>query len=151
MRNTTELIERIVKLLDENFLVFVKRDNGKLVAVPEFEDYSDFMDFDDDNYELLYDEIETNPDAYFQIKKLTSRELYNTMMDFALDQERVDSVVMVKALRTNHPFEEFKKVTSKMGSVMFNGWTNYYRDQLKRIIRTRLCREHIHFQSEKCN
>jgi len=150
MKNTSELIDRSIKLLDGNFLVFIQRASGKIVAIPEFDDYMDFMETEDDNYELLYSEVESNPSAYFQIKKLTSRELYNTMMDFSLEQERIDSLRMVKALRSKDPIKNFIKTVSNMGSIIYNSWTIYYNEQLRRIIRNRLYREHIHLHLEKC-
>lgn len=151
MRNTSELIDRIISLLDENFFVYVQRETCKIIAIPEFEDPMDFMDFSDDNYELLYSEVESNPDDYCQIQKLNSRELYNTMMDFALEQERADSIQLVKALRTKNPIVEFKKTTSIMGSTIYNGWVTFYKDQFCRIIRNRLYKEHIRLQTEKYN
>ncbi len=144
MKNTSELIDRTIKLLEDNFLVFIQRANGKVVAIPEFDGYMDFMETGDDDYELLYNEIENNPDAYFQIKQLNSRELYNTMMDFALEQERVDSIEMVKALRSKDPINKFKQTVIKMGSITYNSWSIFYDEQLRRIIRNRLCRERIH-------
>ncbi len=144
MKNTSELIDRTIKLLEDNFLVFIQRANGKIVAIPEFDGYMDFMETGDDDYELLYNEIENNPDAYFQIKQLNSRELYNTMMDFALEQERVDSIEMVKALRSKDPINKFKQTVIKMGSITYNSWSIFYDEQLRRIIRNRLCRERIH-------
>jgi len=150
MRNTSELIDRIIKLLDSNFLVFIQRNSSNVIAIPEFDDYMDFMDLGDVDYELQYNAIESNPNDYFQIKKLNSRELYNTMMDFALEQERTESIEMVKALRSKKPIEQFIRTVSKMGSTAFNSWNIYYHDQLIRIIRNRLCKEHLHLHLKKC-
>ena len=144
MRNTSELIEQVIKLLDDNFLVYIQRADSKLVAIPEFDDYMDFMDVSDENYELLYNDIESNPADYFQIKKLTSRELYNTMMDFSLEQERSESIEMVKALRSKDPIKQFNLTVSKISSTALGSWNIYYNEQLKRIIRNRLCKERIH-------
>jgi len=144
MRNTSELIEQVIKLLDDNFLVYIQRADSKLVAIPEFDDYMDFMDVSDENYEMLYNDIESNPADYFQIKKLTSRELYNTMMDFSLEQERSESIEMVKALRSKDPIKQFNLTVSKISSTALGSWNIYYNEQLKRIIRNRLCKERIH-------
>lgn len=151
MKNTSELIERIVKLMNDNLVVYIQRQSKKVIAIPEVDDLMNFMDSDDDNYELLYSEIEANSDHYFKIEPLTSRELYNVMMDFSIEQERCDSVPLVKALRTNRPMEAFKKELYKLGNEISLAWQFYYSDRLKRILRTRLCKEHIHFISEQCN
>ncbi|WP_289055591.1 UPF0158 family protein [Carboxylicivirga marina] len=151
MKNTSELIERIIKLQNDKLDVYIQRKNSKVIAIPEMEGYMDFMDFENDDYELLYNEIEANPKNFFKVEPLTSREIYNIMMDFALEQERTDSVVLVKALRTNRPYDEFRKELMNIGAVINSAWQMYYSDRIKRIIRSRLCKEHIHLISEKCS
>jgi hypothetical protein len=150
MKNTSELIDRVVKLMNDNLVVYIQRQTKKVIAIPEVDDFMDFMDSDDEDYELLYNEIEANSDNYFKVEPLTSRELYNVMMDFSIEQERRDSVPLVKALRTNQPMEAFRKELYKLGSEISVAWQIYYSDRLKRIFRTRLCKEHIHFISEEC-
>ncbi|MCU4156192.1 hypothetical protein J1N10_09390 [Carboxylicivirga sp. A043] len=150
MKNTSELIERIIKLMNDNLIVYVQRQSKRVIAIPEDYDFMDFMDSDED-YERLYNEIESNPDNYYKIEPLTSRELYNVMMDFSIDQERRNSVPLVKALRTNRPMEAFMKQLNKLDADIPVAWQIYYSDRLKRIYRTRLCKEHIHFISEQCS
>ncbi|WP_439184992.1 UPF0158 family protein [Carboxylicivirga taeanensis] len=151
MKNKSELIERIIRLLNDNFVVYIQRDTNKIVAFPEMGEVMDFMDFGDDNYELLYHEVESHPDNFFKIEPLTSRELYNVMMDFATEQERVDSIRLVKALRTKTPIPQFNNEVVKMGPEMLASWQDYYSDQLRIILRSRFCKERIHIFSENCN
>lgn len=151
MKNKSELIDSIIKLLNDNLSVYIQRGSNRIVAFPETEEKIDFMDFDDQDYELLYAEIEENPDSYFKIEPLTSRELFNLMMDFATEQERVDSVRLVKALRTRTPIEQFQVEIRKIGSDMQAAWQTYYNDQLRTILRGRFCKARIHMISENCN
>ncbi|WP_430817748.1 UPF0158 family protein [Carboxylicivirga sp. RSCT41] len=151
MKNTSELIERVVKLMNNNRAVYIQRQTKKVIAIPELDDLMDFMDSDEEDYELIYSEIEANPNNYYKVEPLTSRELYNVMMDFSNEQERRDSIPLVKALRTNRPMEAFPKALNKLGSEIALAWQLYYNDRLKRIFRTRLCKEQIRFISEQCN
>ncbi|MCG8578693.1 MAG: UPF0158 family protein [Bacteroidales bacterium] len=151
MKNTSELIDRVVKLMNDKRTVYIQRQTKKVIAIPEIDDLMDFMDSDDEDYELLYSEVESNPHNYYKVEPLTSRELYNVMMDFSNEQERRDSLPLVKALRTNRPLEAFPKELHKRGSEIVLAWQLYYSDRLKRIFRTRLCKEHIHFISERCS
>ncbi len=151
MKNKSELIERIIKLLNDKFSVYIQLGSKRIVAFPDSENLMDFMDFDEEDYELLYSEIENNPDDYFKIEPLTSRELYNVMMDFATEQERVDSIRLVKALRTRNPIPQFNSEVIKMGTEMHSAWQIYYGDQLRTILRNRFCKAHIHMVSGNCN
>lgn len=150
MKNKSELIDRIINLLHDNFSVYIQRCSNKIVAFPDSEESMDFMDFGDEDYELLFNEVESNPDNYFKIEPLTSRELYNLMMDFATEQERVDSVRLVKALRASNPIPRFNSELIKMGADMHASWQVYYSDQLRTILRNRFCKAHIHMMSENC-
>ena len=151
MKNTSELIDRIITLLRDDYSIYIQRSNARIVAIPNDERLMEFMDFADMDDELLYTEIEENPSAFFKIEPLTSREEFNVMMDFADDQERFQSIILVKALRTNHPFEVFKKQLNKLGATMVSSWHQYYSDRLRCILRSRLCREHIHLLHENCS
>ncbi len=151
MKNKSELIDHIINLLNDNLNVYIQRNSTKVVAFPENDGFVDFMDFGDDNYELQYSEVESNPDNYFKIEPLTSRELYNVMMDFATEQERVDSIRLVKALRMQTPIKQFNNEVIRMGSEMYSSWQTYYSDRLRTILRSRFCKARIHMLSGNCS
>ncbi|WP_430810462.1 MULTISPECIES: UPF0158 family protein [unclassified Carboxylicivirga] len=150
MRNTSELIERVMALMADEFMVYIQRSNSRIVALPSGLETTDFMDLTDD-YDLLMEEVEQNPNDYYQVEPLSSREIYNLMMDFSLEQERVDSLCLVKALRTKEPLNNFKVALKTLGPVMESSWQTYYSDRLRRILRSRFCKEHIHVMNENCN
>ena len=151
MRNTSELIARIIKLLNDDFSVYIERQSSKILAIPDSELIYNLMDLDDDTYEAMYTQVMDHPDDYYKVEHLNSREMYNVMMDFALEQERHESVRLVKALRTNRPSDSFNKELQKLGSTSISSWHTYYNDRLFRILRSRLCQQHIHLLSGKCN
>ncbi|MCT4590864.1 MAG: UPF0158 family protein [Carboxylicivirga sp.] len=150
MKNTSELIERIIALLKDDYSIYIQRNNARLVAIPNSERIMEFMDFADMEDETMFMQVEEHPDDFFKIEPLTSREEFNIMMDFSDEQERVESLQLVKALRTNRPLELFKKEINKIGVTMLSSWQQYYSDRLKGILRSRLCREHIHLLRENC-
>ncbi|TRX71477.1 hypothetical protein [Carboxylicivirga sp. M1479] len=151
MKNTTELIERIVHLLNSNFDVYVHRKTAKITAIPASEDFLSFVEAGDDRYEMQFLEIDSHPLDYYKAERLNSRELYNLMMDFTDELERAEGLCLVHALRTSKPYEEFHKELNKLDSSTQMAWQHFFSTQLNRIYRNRLCREHIHLHQEPCS
>jgi len=129
-------IKKVAKLLDTGFLVYIHKQTGKIVAIPEFDD---FMDFGDDDSELLMAEVENHPEKYLHIKKMTSREVFNTMMDFAQEQEEMETThKLVEELRKSNPISNFNNSIRYMGPQIRKAWIDYRDDRTNNHIRNRL-------------
>ncbi|TAJ14365.1 hypothetical protein DMA11_05785 [Marinilabiliaceae bacterium JC017] len=129
-------IQKVANLLETGYFVYIHKQSGKIVAIPEFDD---FMDFEDDRNETLYTEVDQNPEAYMQIKKMSSRELHNLMMDFALEQENKDiSQKLVQALRKNDPITQFMGAIRTINPEIRNMWQTYKDEQVVEHVRQKI-------------
>lgn len=129
-------IKKVARLLDTGFLVYIHKQTGKITAIPEFDD---FMDFGDDDTELLMAEVENHPEHYLHLKKMSSRELFNTMMDFAQEQEEMENTrKLVKELRKSNPISNFNNAIRSMGPQTRKAWIEYKDERLQNLIRNRL-------------
>ncbi len=133
---STSTIQTIVRQLDRGFMVYIHKPTGKVIAFPEFDDFADFYD----NTHVEMENVELRPDEYLQIQDMTSRELYNTMMDFAQEQEDIEVTrKLVCALRKSDPIKCFMCAIRTMPEY-FQDWLVYREDQLVLLLRNRFRR-----------
>ena len=132
-------IRKVVKLLDSRHLVYIHLETGKIIGIPEFDD---FIDFVDDESQIYYSEIETHPNEYYQIQPLSSRETFNLMMDFAQEQEEMDVTnELVRALRKSNAIVEFKRKLNQLNSSVKRNWITFQEEKTIQHIRNKLWRK----------
>lgn len=128
-------IQEIARLLDIGNIVYINKETGKIVSVPEFDDFADFNDNSDQEME----DVELNPDLYHNIRALNSRELYNNMMDFAQElEERSTTIHLVEALRKSNGINHFNDCMRKLCAEHKQAWQSYINEKLKFHIKHQL-------------
>jgi DNA mismatch repair ATPase MutL len=99
-------IKEIAEQLDCGFRAFIHKKSKELLFVP---DELNFPDIDEELWKKELTELENNRLDYYEIKKWTSREAFETMNDFA--EQVVNQNLQNKlfnALDRKKPFREFK-------------------------------------------
>ncbi len=130
-------IQNIVRLLDNGFLVYIHKPTGKVTAIPEFDDFADF----DDSSSIEAENVELFPDEYIQIQGMNSREMYNTMMDFAQEQEDMETTKkLVEALRKSDGISHFNTAI-KLMPLCRKEWLEYRDEKLQQFIKNKLMRK----------
>lgn len=134
-------IQNIVRLLDNGFIVYVHKETCDVTAIPEFDEFADF----NDSTELASEEIERHPEQYLNVKGMNSRELFNTMMDFATDQVELDvSKKLVEALRKPNGVRHFKDCVRTLDPKILMEWLAFRDEKIQRYIKNKLLRRRQH-------
>ncbi len=77
---TDKELKEIAEFLDCGHIVYIHKETQRIIALPDFDEYSDF-EFEDDDEEA--NEIEENAQNYYSIEKMESSDFYRVMADFA--------------------------------------------------------------------
>ena len=106
MKPTEKQIEEIADNLDWGMMCFYNLKTGEIKTLP---DVDTWIDADEELLEDESNEIDDNPDDYFEFEGFESHETFDIMADFA---ESVDDKLLkdrlVNALNTPKPFKNFK-------------------------------------------
>lgn len=130
-------IQNIVRLLDNGFLVYLHKPSGKVTAIPEFDDFADF----NDGSSLETEKVELFPDEYIQVHGMNSREMFNLMMDFAQEQEDMQTTKkLVDALRKSDGIGCFNDAI-KLMPLCRREWLEYRDEKLQQFIKNKLTRK----------
>ncbi|MCB0646490.1 MAG: hypothetical protein KDC49_07485 [Saprospiraceae bacterium] len=103
---TEEQINEVVDNLEIGMKSFYNLTSGEIIAIPDF----DFDAFDRDNiWQESIDEIDENPNQFFEFEMLESQDSFQIMADFAeqVDNPRLQSK-LIKVLDSKKPFQKFK-------------------------------------------
>lgn len=103
---TEEQINEVVDNLEIGMKSFYNLTSGEIIAIPDF----DFDAFDRDNiWQESIDEIDENPNQFFDFEMLESHDSFQIMADFAeqVDHPRLQSK-LIKVLNRKKPFQNFK-------------------------------------------
>ncbi len=136
-------IQNIARLLDNGFIVYVHMQTCKVTAIPEFDDFADF----NDSTELAMEEVEMHPERYLNVKGMNSRELYNTMMDFATEQEFIETTKkLVEALRKPDGIKHFNDCIRMMEPKIRLEWLAFRDEKIQHFIKNKLMRRRFLMQ-----
>lgn len=128
-------IQEIARLLDTGNVVYVHKKTGKIVAAPEFDDFADF----NDSVNQAMEDVEMEPDSYLNIKSMNSRELYNTMMDFAQEiEDRNITKHLVEGLRKSNGISHFNDCMRTQCSELKLSWQSYLSEKVRFHIKRQL-------------
>ena len=117
--------------------MYIHKPSGRVTAIPEFDDFADF----NDSASMEAENVEMFPDEYIQINGMNSRELFNTMMDFAQDQEDMEITrKLVEALRKSDGINHFYDAIKRMPLVR-KEWLTYKDEKMQLFIKNKLMRK----------
>lgn len=114
MSSTSNInIKEIAEQLDCGYRAYIHKTTRQLLFVPDEYDLSE-MELDPWNQEL--EELDNNPNDYYEIEKWSSREVFELMSEFTdqVSDNKLQSRLF-EALRKNKPFREFKVVIDNSG------------------------------------
>jgi hypothetical protein len=118
---TVDKIRELADMLDVGYKCFINKRSGEFTfLIGDGHDYlylDDEDEIDDDDLAAQdWKEIESNPDDYYEIEKMSSREAFSIMEDFI---DIVDSGSLRKelmhALTGKKPFQRFKYAIDDSG------------------------------------
>ena len=110
-----EQIKEIADQLEVGFKCFLNKNNSELIFLSG--DGDDFIDFeDDDAWADDRKKINDNPDEYYGIEKMGSRDSFSVMEDFiyTVDSDKLKEE-LIRALNYKKPFRQFKYVIDNSG------------------------------------
>jgi hypothetical protein len=136
--STTNIIKEIAEQLDCGFRVFVHQKSGKILFVPDNNNYSDI---DLDSWDEELEELDNNFLEYIEIEKWTSNQAFEMMSEFAgLLKDKNLQNKLFDSLQKKRPFREFKFLIDNSGDYrqkwfdFKNNWQKeYVTQQIKRI------------------
>jgi uncharacterized protein UPF0158 len=112
---SAEQIKEIAEQLEIGFSCFLNKTNNELVFIAGNED--NYADFDeDDAWADERKKIDANPDDYYEIEKMDSRDSFSVMEDFVytIDSDELRKE-LIRALNNKKPFRQFKYVIDDSG------------------------------------
>jgi hypothetical protein len=112
---STEQINEIADELEVGFNCFLNKKNGELIFLRG--DGDDFFGFEeDDAWADDRKKIDDNPDDYYEIEKMGSRDSFTVMEDFiyTVNSEKLRKD-LIYALNQKKPFSRFKYVIDCSG------------------------------------
>ena len=136
---TKEQINEIYQDLDCGFECFYNIETGEIKSIPDF-DSNSFTE--EEMWEEEIEEIDSNPDKYIEFEKMSSRDSFRMMEDFAdeVEDETIQKLLL-DGLSRSKPFHNFKFVIDNSGE---------YRDKWFAFKEKRIC-EWIEEQVEDYN
>jgi hypothetical protein len=110
---STTQVKELAEELEMGMICYVNKETKEIACIPE--DYSEGI-VDPDPWEELNEQLEENPDQYWKIRKMDSRESFMVMERFA-DQLTNDQLKanLYQALNMRRPFRNFKNVIDDAG------------------------------------
>jgi len=108
-----EKIKEIADILDTGFRIFIHKSTYEIVSFPD-EEHSDYAEMDDRQEEI--DKVESDPDSYAEVDKMSSRYSFQIMEDFAASlPENNTRARLFQALEGKKPFANFKIQIDRSG------------------------------------
>jgi hypothetical protein len=108
MKLTEEQIREIAENLDLGMRCFYHLKSGEIETTPDFNE-ADWFGHDTEPWQETLDKLDENWGDYFEFEKMTSRESFGIMADFAetVDDQKLQDRLF-KALNKSKPFRNFK-------------------------------------------
>ena len=112
---STEQIKEIAGRLEVGFDCFLNKHNNELVFLIGDEDGFSGVE-EDDAWANDRKKINDNPDDYYEIEKMGSRDSFSVMEDFifTVDSDKLREE-LIRALKHKKPFRQFKYVIDYSG------------------------------------
>ncbi|MFO7447735.1 MAG: UPF0158 family protein [Ignavibacteriaceae bacterium] len=123
MELTQEQISEIAEELECGMRVFVHVDTKEIQTIIDWENS---LDFDEEIWKDVIDEIEGNAEKYVEFEKMSSNESFAVMEEFV---ETVDNEELQKKLELglslSKPFRNFKDIVDNFGGEYRKKWFEF--------------------------
>jgi len=114
MQIAKETIKEIAEQLECGMKCYLKKETGKIIVIISDEELNDSIKVHSHD-EIK--EINENPGDYIEFEKISSRESFEFMMDFAEEIcEEPFKTALITALNSKNPFRNFKSKIDNSGS-----------------------------------
>lgn len=130
-----KVIEEIADQLDSGMNCYLNKIAGEIISVIPDEDMSyAFGEASDEEME----KINSSPDSYIFFERMSSRDSYDMMMDFAEEvPEKALRSNLIAALNSKKPFRSFKSTIDDSEDFR-QKWFIYKRNRYVEYVRTQI-------------
>ena len=141
MKITAKQIKDIAESLEAGMNVYINKKTLEIIDIPDLNDLYGDTDF----WEEELEKIENNRKDYISISKLSSRDAFRIMEDFAdeVDDRRLRED-LIKILNRRSPFANFKAEID--GSDYREQWFDFRAEKYQEYVREQLEWEEIEFE-----
>jgi hypothetical protein len=147
MQLSDDQIREIAGNMDVGMRSFYHLKTGEIEAIPDFEQLGAF-EGDKELWQELLDKLDENSMDYFEFEKITSRESFEIMADYAetVDNQRLQER-LYHALNRSKPFQNFKWEIDNSGEYR-QRWFDFKNQRLFEFVQKQIDRYNCSLRDE---
>ncbi len=141
---SSDQIDEIAEDIDMGMLCFYHVPSGEIISLPAeiteiHPEYNALYSKEEIEMRKKLEEIENHLDEYISFERMSSRNAFDVMQDYALSIDH-DTIKgnLLESLKKHHPFQSFKRTLHSLPKEITDRWYTFKSDKVRKWVEEQL-------------